>query len=107
MIPNPTDEVVIGLNDALEEGVFRTERGQYPRYENWGDGEPNDFRHREDVAAISFQHFGGPQRRQRRGSARSVVEVECHGDINGDGTVDASDLSIPSYNAAGTTHLWG
>jgi hypothetical protein len=95
MIPNPTDEVVIGLNDALEEGVFRTERGQYPRYENWGDGEPNDFRHREDVAAISFQHFGGLWNDVNGADPRrSVVEVECHGDINGDGTVDASDLSI-------------
>lgn len=95
IIPSPVDEVLIGINDCLVEGTFRTEVGDWATYQHWGANEPDDFAGVEDAVALSFAYFGGAWNDVNGALAkRSVVEATCLGDLNDDAAVDGSDLSI-------------
>ena len=55
----------IGLNDIQDEGNFVWSNGSPSDYENWQDGEPNDWRggisdqFGEDIVEISDERHGG------------------------------------------------
>ena len=46
------EEVWLGINDIDIEGEFVDNDGKNITFQNWNDGEPNDYMRREDVAVI-------------------------------------------------------
>jgi hypothetical protein len=89
------EPVLLGINDALIEGTFVTELGDSLGYANWGAGEPNNSLGSEDAVVLQASPSSNTWNDTRSDLPfYAIVEANCLGDLNDDGTVNGLDLSI-------------